>query len=173
MGNMAGIYLDPTAMYGLTSSSRLGHINQVDYEYDHNGRTEVTLKFTVNNRNDLTEDKLERINDIICGTNERVVTNRTITQIRNICMQNRQTGSSSFLLKSVIINPNCYIVGKDTHAIRDLRDRFKTIIEEDDIFSNIYVNNGRMEPNFITLEAMEHLRGHLQKPIIFDTSCFF
>jgi hypothetical protein len=173
MGNMAGIYLDPTAMYGLSPSSRLGRITNVDYEYDYNGRTEVTLKFTVNNRNDLTEDKLERINAIICGTNERVVTNRTITQLRTICQQNRQTGSSSFLLKSAIVNPDCYIICRDGNSKSDLRRHFRTIIEEDEIFRNIYESNNSLEPKFKTLEEMEQLRGHLEKPIIFDTSCFF
>lgn len=174
----AGLYLDPTALYGLTPRRINQYVNRIDFNYDRDGRTNVTLELTVNDRAEITEDKLEKIGQIINGnynnpTPERNSNNRTIAQLRTISEQNRQTGSTTFLLKSAIFNPDCYFVVKDVNSMISSRNLYHKIIEEDPMFSEIFETNGSREPTFTTLNQMEIIHGHNRLPIVFDTSCFF
>jgi hypothetical protein len=176
---MAGIYLDPTSMYGSPSSNRLNrYVNNINYTYDDNGRTLINLEIRVNVPSEMTEDKLGKICQIMDGHpvdvgHERSDKNYTINQLRNICAQNRNTGSTTFLLKSAIVNPDCYIVVRDVATMTDLRIKYVSLINNDTTFGDIYRANDRREPKFKTLTQMEELRGHLELPVIFDSSCFF
>ncbi len=97
----------------------------------------------------------------------------TLYQLRNICLRNRQVGSKTFILKSAIINPDCFIVSLNLALVCDMRDIYHKMINEDPVLNEIYLSNGRREPKFVTLNQMEQMVGYERLPIIFDSSCFF
>jgi len=86
---------------------------------------------------------------------------------------NRNNGSTMWIVKSAIVNPDCVIVAPSTKHMMYLRELYYETINLFEDFRGLYEANGNKEPLFVTtLNWKEKIVGRERQPIIFDNSCF-
>lgn len=93
--------------------------------------------------------------------------------IRNICQYFRRKGCTSWILKSALKNPRVVIVAHTERYANDLRTEYLCMLKNRSFFEKfIAFFREYEEPIFVSYIRPEILRG-LNRPIVFDNSCFF
>lgn len=95
-----------------------------------------------------------------------------IIKIERTCDIMRQSGSTTWLIESAIVNPYCILVFKDERSKNQAEQLFVNLITNNSVFRELHRLNDGDSPIFTTIQDMDiDIRGH-RKALIFDNSCF-
>lgn len=82
-------------------------------------------------------------------------------------------GTSTWILKSSIVNPECIIVYRNEDMKRQHEHEFNRLVSQDPVFNGLYEHNGCKRPIFTTVDnLLTTIRGR-RLPLIFDPECFY
>jgi hypothetical protein len=106
-----------------------------------------------------------RGNDTSYSDNKIPVIQQSIGMMRNC-------GTSEWILKSSIVNPECIIVYRNENTKQEHERKFERLVSQDPVFNGLYEHNERKRPIFTTIDnLMTAIRGK-RLPLIFDPECF-
>lgn len=93
-------------------------------------------------------------------------------KIIDICEHNRQCGSTTWILKAAVNNPNCIIIGYNDEYCEELKLKYFDLLRKENFFKRLkWKIFGRKHPKFLSVNK-KNIRGY-RLPIIFDNSALY
>lgn len=90
-------------------------------------------------------------------------------KVKEIVIKARQTGSTTWILKAAINNPNCIIVTGDIFTAKELKDHYFKLINKQNWLKRLWRKIfNRKHPVFCSVDYNRF--DNADKPIIFDNS---
>lgn len=94
-------------------------------------------------------------------------------EIKIICAQSRRKGSTDYLLRAAINDPNVTIVSITMSHSESMEQRYYQMLLKAPWYKRLHwFLAGRGKPIFTSLSIAEYSTPALSRPLIFDNSCF-